>query len=378
VPTRNLLDWISLNLLPGLGPVSIARALARFGDPGVIAYGIPVRQLVGLPGIRRPELAKIEEARRTLRARAERELLQAERLGLHVRVRGDDGYPAALFELPDAPALLFVRGSIPEGVVRVAIVGSRNCTRYGERVAAGLGAGLGERAIEVVSGGARGIDTCAHRGALDSGGRTIAVLGSGFANPYPRENVDLFDRIAETGAVISEFALDVPPAKSTFPRRNRLISGLSVAVVVVEATRRSGSLVTARHALEQGREVLAIPGPVFSDRSCGTNGLIQQGAKLVQDVEDIVEELSPIYRGAITTPARATASELDLSGLLPDEETVLQMLDPVEARQLDELAEHAPFSFARLQAALFALEVRGAIEVLPGRHYQRRGGTGKP
>jgi DNA processing protein len=373
VPARNLLDWISLNLLPGLGPVSIARALQRFDDPGAIAHRIPVGRLAGLPGVRRDELAKIDAARRTLRGRAERELRQAERLALRITVRGDADYPAALTELADPPALLYVRGSIPEGAVRVAVVGSRHCTRYGQRVATGLGAGLAERGIEIVSGGARGIDTCAHRGALETG-RTIAVLGSGFANPYPRENVELFERIAQSGAVVSEFPLDVPPAKSTFPRRNRLVSGLSVAVVVVEATRRSGSLVTARHALEQGREVLAIPGPVTSDRSCGTNGLIQQGAKLVQDVEDIVEELSPIYRGAIGAAPGAAASEVDLSGLLPDEETVLGMLDPVEARQLDELAEQAPFSFARLQAALFTLEVRGAIEALPGRHYQRRDG----
>ena len=372
MPTRNPLDWIALNLLPGLGPVAIARALERFGDPGRIAFHVPVQQLVGLGHVSREGLTTVPEARRTLRDRAERELRQAEKLGLRVIVRSDADYPAALLELADAPPLLFVRGSIPQAVVRIGIVGSRRNTLYGERVSTGLAAGLAAREIEVVSGGARGIDSYAHRGALGGGGRTIAVLGSGFAKPYPRENLQLFDRIAESGAVISELPLDTPPSRQTFPKRNRLISGLSVAVVVVEATRRSGSLVTARHALEQGREVLAVPGPVSSSCSAGTNGLIQQGAKLVQDVEDVVEELSPLYRGAVVEPRRADAESCELTGLLPDEQSVLQMLDPIESRQLNELAELAPFSFARLQAALFSLELRGAIDLLAGRHYRLR------
>jgi DNA processing protein len=360
VPTRNLLDWIALNLLPGL-------------DPGEIAYRVPIRDLGCVRGVGPQILAGIADARRTLRRHAERELRRAEKLRLSVLVRGEAAYPAALSELPDAPILLYLKGSLPEGVVRLAVVGSRQATLYGRRVATGLAADLATRGIEIVSGGARGIDTYAHEGALSVDGRTVAVLGSGFRRPYPEQNAELFDRIAASGALLSEFPLEVDPKPENFPRRNRVISGLSAAVVVVEAARRSGSLITAGHALDQGREVLAVPGPVSSQRSSGTNWLIQQGAKLVQNVEDVVEELSPLFRTSLQPPSSSSGDEVEeLAGLLPDEETVLQMLDPVEPQQLDELAERAPFGFARLQTALFGLELRGAIDSLPGRHYARK------
>lgn len=373
MPTRNLLDWIALNLLSGLGPVTLGRALKRFGDPGEIAHRVPIRDLACVRGVGPQFLEGIAEGRRTLRRRAECELRRAEKLGLRVLIRGDAAYPAALSEIPDAPILLYLKGSLPEGVVRLAVVGSRQATLYGRRVATGLAADLATRDIEIVSGGARGIDTCAHEGALNVGGRTVAVLGSGFQRPYPEQNAELFDRVSASGAVLSEFPLDVDPKPENFPRRNRVISGLSAAVIVVEAARRSGSLITAGHALDQGREVLAIPGPVSSRRSTGTNWLIQQGAKLVQNVEDIVEELSPLFRTSLRPPSSSPDEEVEeLAGLLPDEETVLQMLDPVEPQQLDELAERAPFGFARLQTALFGLELRGAIDSLPGRYYARK------
>ncbi len=278
MPTRKLFDWISLNLLPGLGPISIRKALDRFGDPGEIAYRLPARALGSLPRMSGKRLAVLLDARKTLRKRAEREMRRAEKLGLQLVAWGDPAYPAALTDLPDPPVLLYMRGNLTEGVARIAVIGSRRATLYGERVATGLGAGLAARGVEVVSGGARGIDTCAHVGALQDGGRTVVVMGSGFCRVYPEENEELFERIAESGAVLSEFPLDWSPRPENFPRRNRVISGLCAAVVVVEASRRSGSLVTAGHALEQGREVLAIPGPVSSDRSEGCHLLIQQGA----------------------------------------------------------------------------------------------------
>jgi len=373
VPTGNLLDWIALNLLPGLGPIMLARALDRFGDPGRIAHRVPARDLAVLRGVGPQTAERVRQARPTLRRRAERELRRAEELGVRPVVRGDPAYPAALTELPDAPILIYVKGNLPEGVARIAVVGSRRATLYGKRVATGLGADLASRGVEVVSGGALGIDTCAHEGALAVHGRTIAVLGAGFGHPYPEQNAELFERVAASGAVLSEFPLDTDPRPENFPRRNRIISGLAAAVVVVEAARRSGSLITAGHALDQGREVLAIPGPVSSGRSTGSNWLIQQGAKLVQNAEDILEELSPLFRGALRTPSVPEDDRPEiLAGLLPDEETVLTLIDPVEPQQLDELAERAPFSFARLQAALFGLELRGAIETHPGRHYTRR------
>jgi len=373
MPTGNLFDWVSLNLLPGLGPISHHRALERWGDPGEIAYRLPARALQSLPRMSGKRLEALLSARRALRRRAEREMRLAEKLGLRLVPWGDPAYPAALVDLPDPPILLYLRGNLPEGVARIAVIGSRRATLYGQRVATGLGQGLAARGVELVSGGARGIDTCAHVGALQDGGRTVAVLGSGFSHIYPEENEELFERISESGAVLSEFPLDCTPRRENFPRRNRVISGLGAAVVVVEATRRSGSLVTAGHALEQGREVLAVPGPVSSDRSEGCHLLIQQGAKLVQSVEDIVEELSPIYRGAMHQPAPVQSDGPErISGLLPDEEVVLGMLDTVEPLQLDDLAQRAPFSFARLQTALFALEARGAIDSHPGCYYQRK------
>ncbi len=373
MPTRKLFDWISLNLLPGLGPISTRRALDRFGDPGEIAYRLPAGALASLPRMSGKRLDALLGARKTLHKRAEREMRRAEKLGLRLVAWGDPAYPAALTDLPDPPVLLYMRGNLPEGVARIAVIGSRRATLYGQRVATGLGAGLAAHGVEVVSGGARGIDTCAHVGTLEEGGRTVVVMGSGFCHIYPEENEELFERVAESGAVLSEFPLDYGPKAENFPRRNRVISGLSAAVVVVEATRRSGSLVTAGHALEQGREVLAIPGPVSSDRSEGCHLLIQQGAKLVQTVEDIVEELSPMYRCAVQKPAAAESDGPEqLTGLLPDEEAVLGLLDTVEPLQLDHLAERAPFSFARLQTALFALEVRGVVDSHPGCYYQRK------
>lgn len=314
----------------------------------------------------------IAAGRAGLRARVEREVRVAEKMGLRLIPVADPTYPAALETLSDAPLVLYMKGDLPEAVVRVAVVGSRRATAYGRRVAAGLASALALRGVEVVSGGARGIDTCAHIGALEAGGRTVAVLGSGFLNLYPAENAPLFDRIAGSGTLLSEFPLDTSPAPENFPRRNRLISGLSAAVVVVEATEKSGSLTTAGHALDQGREVLAVPGPVSSEQSAGCHRLIQQGAKLVQKVEDILVELCPMYSAAIRPlPASPENSGPNLADLAPDEVAVLDLLDDPEPVHLDFLAERAPFGIGRLQAALFSLEVRGAVEQLPGRYYSR-------
>jgi DNA processing protein len=368
---RSPIDWIALSLLPGLGPISLRQALDRFGDPAEIAYRLPPEAFRSLRGFRHEFLGKLVEARRTLARQAERVWRLCEQRQIKIVTCSDAGYPAALGELSDPPLILYQRGEIREAVLRIAVVGSRTPTTYGRRIATGLAAGLAARGIEVVSGAARGIDTCAHRGAIEESGRTVAVLGSGLLRPYPPENESLIQQIAEQGAVLSEFPPREPPRAEHFPRRNRLISGLSAAVVVVEAALRSGSLITAYHALEQGREVLAVPGPVSSARSEGSNRLIQQGAKLVQNIEDILEELSPIYRVAAADPGPA-AKPAEMGGLSPDEATVLGILDEVEPVHLDELARRAPFGVARLQAAVFGLHLRGAVEELPGRYYVSR------
>lgn len=371
MPPGNLTDWLALNLLTGLGPILARRALDRFGDPGEVAYRAPIQALQELRGVGDVTAASITTGRLRLRDRAEAELRSCERLGISIVTFADAGYPSALLTLPDPPVLLYVKGDLLEGVVRIAVVGSRRATAYGRRVAAGLGAALTARGIEIVSGGARGIDTYAHTGALESGGRTIAVLGNGLRRPYPSENAELFDRIAAHGAILSEFPLDAEPLPERFPRRNRLISGLSAAVVVVEAADRSGSLTTAGHALEQGREVMAVPGPVSSDQSAGCHRLIQQGAKLVHEVRDILTELSPMYTDALPESGapRPAGEPPDLTGLSADEAAVLALLDDPEPVQLEALADAAPFGVARLQTALFGLQCRGAVEQLPGGFY---------
>lgn len=374
---ESLVDWLALRLLPGVGPRIARRALARFSDPGEVAFRLPEPALAEIDGIGPAVLGGIRAARRDLRRRAEDEVARAARLGVRLVPLSDPGYPAPLEQLGDAPTVLYVRGEIPPATVRIAVVGSRRATAYGRRVAAGLAAGLAERGVEIVSGGARGVDACAHQGCLEVGGRTLAVMGSGFARPYPAEHVSLFDRIASRGAVVSEFTLDEAPLPENFPRRNRLISGLSAAVVVVEATVRSGSLTTAGHALDQGKEVMAVPGPISSEQSEGCHRLIQQGAKLVQRLEDVLEELSPLYASALPgrepRPAGAGGTPpggaLAPSALTDDECAVLSLFDDPQPVHVDDLADRAPFGIGRLQVALFGLAFKGAVEQLTGGYY---------
>jgi DNA processing protein len=367
---RHPADWLALSFLPGLGPTSLARLLEFYEDPAEIAFRVPAGRLSA--GTRGARAAEIDRARRGLRRRVDEEIRLARRAGVRIVPRDAPDYPAALLEIPDPPVLLYIRGELRQDRPRIAIVGSRAATRYGTAFASRIGAELAPAGFEVVSGGARGIDTAAHRGTLDAGGRTIAVLGSGLLRPYPPENHSLFDRIAGHGALISEFALNCPPDKSTFPQRNRLISGLSAAVIVVEAAARSGALITARHALEQGREVLAVPGPATSSRSAGANRLIQEGAKLMMGIEDVLAELPPLYRPDPASLPESGEKPLNMDDLSEDERAVLGLLDEVEAVHADDLALAAPFDVARLQVALFGLQLRGAVDLDPGRYYLLR------
>ncbi len=371
LPDIPITDWIAFSLLPGLGPLLQQRALERWGSPGEIAYRVPAGDFCDLPRYARLRSHDIRAARRDLRRRAEREEKRCRLARIQLLARDSPDYPAALLEIPDPPAVLYLRGRIDPGIVRIAVIGSRTATRYGLRVAAGFGAGLANAGIEVVSGGARGIDSQAHEGALQEEGRTIAVLGSGMLRTYPPENERLFDRIAAEGALLTEFPLDQPPHAAQFPRRNRLISGLSASVVVVEGGLKSGSMLTARHALEQGRDVFAVPGPVTSARSEGCHYLIRSGAILARHVEDVIGELSPPFQLPLERPGK----EVRLESAPPptaDEAAVLGFLDLIEPTHLDELAREALFGIPRLQAALFGLELRGAIETLPGGYYLLR------
>jgi DNA processing protein len=372
MPREDLTDWLAFHLLD-LTPRQQAVALERHGSPRAVAYRVPPAALAALSTRAGETLGdRIRRVRPGLDRRVERELEACRRAGIRVVTRDDPAYPGLLLEIPDPPPVLYVRGTLTSATTRVAIVGSRRSSAYGRTIAVEFASALAARGIQVVSGGARGIDAHAHRAAVDQTGGTLAVLGSGLARPYPPEHGRLFDAIADRGAVVTEFALEDEPLPFRFPRRNRLIAGLSSAVVVIEAANRSGSLVTARLAADQGREVLAVPGPVTSERSTGCHALLRAGATLARDAEDVIGELPPPFR-----PERAvTRGETDPGGgasddptATPDERAVLAALDPVEPLHVDDLADRVPFGIARLQAALFGLELRGAVDPLPGRYY---------
>ncbi|MBD3868281.1 MAG: DNA-protecting protein DprA [Acidobacteria bacterium] len=381
LPAGDLPDWIALNFLPSLGPVRISRALEAGYSPGDLAYRVPAGKLSTLARYKSPNFAeRLREVRKDLRRTVHKEMKRCRELGIDLLPVNHPNYPEVLLEIPDPPVLLYLRGELPEDVLRVALVGSRNGTRYGLSTAETLARDLARFGVEPVSGGARGVDTAAHCGALKVGGKTVAVLGSGLGTFYPPENKQLFEEIAAGGGcLVSEFPLMMGPMPGHFPRRNRLISGLSAAVVVVEATRKSGSLITAGHALEQGREVLAVPGPVTSPTSTGCNLLLRSGARPALSARDILEELQPAWGHLLENRADSGLSEgkgcslEELLAELPtDERKVLEYLDPVEPSLLDEMAEGIPMRIAPIQVALFGLTARGLVDQLPGRYYLRR------
>ena len=335
------------------------------------------------------------------------ELARLERLGIHMYGVTDAGYPARLRTISDPPGVIFIKGTyLPEDARAVAIVGSRSASPYGRHAAAELAIGLVRRGITIISGMALGADTAAHEGALRAGGRTIAVFGCGLDYIYPPENADLYQRIAASGAIISEYPLGAPPTKISFPVRNRIISGLSLGVVVVEAPERSGALITADHAAEQGREVFAVPGGMDSPQSRGSHELIRNGAKLVMSVEDILEEL-PVGT-APSRPASAPLAGPDWEALATVEETKMPIaeaptpklprkrtpaaapapvakpipqLPPEEAAVLnqltatachpDDIAEKTEMPTSQVNAALLMLELKGLVQRRPGNLYVR-------
>jgi DNA processing protein len=277
-------------------------------------------------------------------------------------------YPTLLRKVPNPPLVLYVQGTLTEhDAVSVAIVGSRRTTHYGMTQAARLASELAAAGLTIVSGFARGIDTAAHRAALDAGGRTIAVLGSGLARLYPAENAALADEVAASGALVSEYPLDTPPLRPFFPRRNRVVSGLSLGVVVVEAAHRSGALVTADWALDQGREVMAVPGRVDRRSSSGCHRLIQQGARLVERAADVLEQLGDV--GAALAPARPKrrAPQPELTA---DEQRVLEAVGD-EPAHIDAVTERCGMPAQNVASLLMLLELKRTITQLPGKHFVR-------
>lgn len=283
---------LKLHLLPGLGPKTLAALLERFPSAKVILQ-TPVSELMSVPHIGQKTAEQLTSAISRVNIQDELALVDKHQATLlHLE---HSEYPASLRSIPTAPFFLFCRGKFTEADSRsVAIVGSRHCTAYGKRIASKLASGLANAGWTIVSGLARGIDGAAHVAALDAGGRTIAVLAGGLAKIYPPEHKDLAERVVERGVLLSEMPMGMSPMPDLFPRRNRIISGLSRAVIIVEAAARSGALITARLAGEQGREVLAVPGPIDSEASEGPHQLIRQGATLVRSVDDVLEALNAL------------------------------------------------------------------------------------
>lgn len=358
--------WIALNSVSGLGPALYKRLILRFGLPEDV-FRAPLVELARV-GIR-PDTAKaIKEFKG--HKQAEEEVLRAENLSAEIITFVDDAYPPNLKETHDPPPYLYVRGRlVPEDRVSLAVVGSRMATDPGRRMTREIAGELASKGITVVSGGASGIDTEAHKGALAAKGRTIAVLGCGIDVTYPPENGELFGQIAKNGAVVTEYPVGTPPYGGNFPARNRIISGASLGVLVMEAADGSGSLITASFALEQGREVYAVPGSVASPTARGTNGLIKKGAKLVQGTEDILLDLFPYLKGYLRelNLESAAAPEIELD---PEERTLFDCIS-VEPSHIDWLAERSGMQISRALSVLLNMELKGAVKQISGMRFIR-------
>jgi DNA processing protein len=348
--------WFALKSVPLVGNATFHRLVKHFGPPQKV-FESSQAELTASRVVTQAVAASI--ASHDYRPFAESECLSVEKHGVRIIDFLSSEYPPLLLEIPDPPPFLYVKGDIGKYEPAVAIVGSRRATTYGIQATSRLSTELAEQGVTVVSGMARGIDTAAHKGALAAGGNSIGVLGCGIDVVYPSENRRLFDEMAEKGALISEFPMGTGPFPNNFPRRNRIISGLSLGVLVVEAAERSGSLITAHFALEQGREVFAIPGSITSGASRGTNRLIKQGAKLVETVSDIMEEL-PSAGGRTRLPLQPQLF------LQPVEEKIHSILGETPTH-IDEIAGKAGLTVQELSVILLRLELRGVVIQLPGK-----------
>lgn len=354
--------WLQLTLTPGLGAATLRKLLAEFGLP----ENVLATRRAALARIAPPDAVRALDSPEVANAVAQA-LRWLETPGHELVALGDERYPKLLLETPDPPAVLYCRGRV-ELLNRpcLAIVGSRNATAQGLSNAEQFARSFGEAGLTIVSGLAQGIDAAAHRGGLAASGSTIAVLGTGVDRPYPAANARLAGDIAERGLLVSEFALGTPALAHNFPKRNRVISGLAQGCLVVEAALASGSLITARSAAEQGREVFAIPGSIHSPLSKGCHALIKGGAKLAESAEDVLAELGA-FRRAGPDAMRAPAAAVETA---PDEDPLLACMgfDPID---VDSICTRARLPAERVAAELLRLELAGRVSLLPGGRYQR-------
>lgn len=357
-----LLASLRLNAVPGLGPRLQTVLLSHFGSPERI-LAASGRELLEVPGIGPKLSAEITSAR--YGEAAQMELRRCRERGIRLALRGQPDYPSTLAEIPDPPAVLYCQGDLQEpDQLGIGIVGSRHGTLYGRQQAERLAGALARAGFTIISGLARGIDGAAHRAALAAGGRTVAVCATGLSEIYPPEHVPLAEEIARHGAVLSESPLDRGPSRGIFPQRNRIISGLSLGVVIVEAGRRSGALHTARHAMEQGREVFAVPGRIDTPECLGCLDLLRDGATLVRSVDDILEQLGPLVRPVTTTDRQTVLSPRELA--LNDQEREILSLVPQEETLVDNVLSRSPLEASRVLATLTILEMKRLVRRLPG------------
>lgn len=361
----HILPWFILKSVPGIGNLLFKRLIDRFNSPEFI-FGATRDELLEVEGITPRLAAAIKQRKIPDPVKKDFDLVLQK--GYKIVTMADSDYPPLLLQIPDPPPFLYVFGRLDGSIKNVAVVGSRNATSYGRSITRRLCRDLARLKITIVSGMALGIDSAAHEGALMGKGATIAVLGSGLENIYPAENRKLFYQIADTGAVVSEFSLTAEPDAHNFPRRNRIISGISLGTVVVEATRRSGSLITARLAAEQNREVFAVPGSIQSFKSTGTHTLIKQGAKLVEHAQDIMEELSYIIEAPVETDNTTDEMLEKIPQLSLEESKVFEALEPYPVH-IDDLARKLSMKSGRLSSVLLQLELKNIVQQSPGKFF---------
>ncbi len=367
-------DWVALNMVRGIGPRSANQLLREFGCPANVFTAS--RSALERVGLKPPTIRELHDSEVLQKAAAEIERLEP--LGIELVTLGDPDYPSLLREIHDPPLVLYLRGRWREAIARpcLAVVGSRRSSSYGINAAASLARDLAAQGLTIVSGLARGIDAAAHRGALDGAGLTIAVVGTGLDSTYPAEHRPLSTEIVASGAIISEFPLATPPLPQNFPYRNRILSGLCFGVLIVEAAEHSGSLITARMAAEQGRDVYAVPGNITSQTSFGPNYLIKDGAKLIQCARDVLEELPNDLRSDIHElsdgPSPAVQTSIDSVILTEVERSVIELLSTDVPAHIDQLLLASQLSSPAMMNALLGLEMKDRIIQLPGKSFLRR------
>jgi DNA processing protein len=368
-------DLLALNLAHGIGPKTLSALLRKFGTASAVRQAAPA-ELAEIPHMGRAVAEKLHAAFASRDVDAEIEEMRKH--GAKLLRLGAPGYPPSLAEVPVPPQLIYVRGELlPQDREAVAIVGSRMCTSYGRKTAQRLAYDLARAGVTIVSGLARGIDASAHRGALEAGGRTIAVMAGGLSKIYPPEHKELAAEVMAQGALVSEAAMKMDPLAGMFPARNRIISGMSRGVILVEANEKSGALITAEHAAEQGREVFAVPGQVDSPASEGTLRLLRQGAKLVRHAKDVLDDLAglaPLTPAAAAAPVAAPSEAAARPNVRPVGMTEAEsaLWDSLEGtRTIDELCRHLGKSMGELASLLMTMEIRRLVRRLPGNVYER-------